>query len=99
MIGGLDRSRLAGAGCSCQASMGSGTNEPFSNGVPGQVDSVMNPQGLHDSVFMAVDRFDRDVHLASDVFNTQAVRQMPQDFEFPIAELRQSTFELSSRVA
>jgi hypothetical protein len=56
----------------------SGTHKPFTNGVPSKIDAVMNPQGLHDPILVAVDRFDRDVHLPSDIFDAQPVSEMPQ---------------------
>ena len=43
-LGGLDRSRTAGASDSGQAVNRSGTNKAFADRVSGQVDSVMNPQ-------------------------------------------------------
>jgi drug/metabolite transporter (DMT)-like permease len=63
-----------------QTILGSRLGEPFPNGEPRQLDTIMDVQLVHQAARMAVDRVDADVNGLGDLFLGEPLSEIPEHF-------------------
>ena len=54
-------------------------SQSLADRVPAQLNAIMNAELVHDSVFVAIDRFLRATESDTDFFDAQSARQMSQN--------------------